>query len=68
MTGPMSETQAHSVALGLKILRELLRETPNLYRKMEDVVLADTSFMAGVPNEVLTPILELKGEGRRDER
>lgn len=68
MTEPMTETQTHSVALGLKILRELLRETPDLYRKMEDVVLADTSFMAGVPNDVLTPILEAKGEGKRGGR
>jgi hypothetical protein len=65
MTEPMSETEAHAVALALTVIREILRETPDLYRKMEDVVLADTSFMAGVPNDVLMQILETKGEGKR---
>ena len=55
--GGMSELQSQSVLLGLTILRELLRETPSLYKRIEALVLSDVDFMSAVPREELLVLL-----------
>lgn len=62
-TKGMSEVQAQAVLLGLEVLRELLRETPELYVQIEDVVLSDVSFMDVVPIDELNGLLSRRVGG-----
>lgn len=53
----MTYIQVQSVLLALEVIREVLRETPWVYRRMKGVMLSDVAYMQSIKTSQLIVLL-----------